>query len=62
MRLILRGVLFVLAFSLGLNALAQDTEKPKEKPKKEKKEKPLKKKELTQFVDPFIGTGGHGHT
>jgi len=21
-----------------------------------------KKKDLTQFVDPFIGTGGHGHT
>jgi putative alpha-1,2-mannosidase len=62
MRLILRGVLFVIALSFTIAASAQDTTKTVVKPKKEKKEKPLKKKELTQFVNPFIGTGGHGHT
>ncbi|MEO7212410.1 GH92 family glycosyl hydrolase [Mucilaginibacter sp.] len=62
MRLILRGVLVVFALGFTICASAQDEAKPAGKPKKEKKEKPLKKKELTQFVNPFIGTGGHGHT
>lgn len=30
--------------------------------KKEKPLKPLKKLDYTKLVDPFIGTGGHGHT
>jgi putative alpha-1,2-mannosidase len=55
MRLILRGVILVAAVLFVSDAPAQET-------KKKEKEKPLKKKELTQFVDPFIGTGGHGHT
>lgn len=62
MRLIIRGALLVFILSSALGASAQDTAKTAAKPKKEKKEKPLKKKELTQFVNPFIGTGGHGHT
>jgi putative alpha-1,2-mannosidase len=45
MRLIVRGVVIVLALFAAFNASAQK-----------------KKKDLTQFVDPFIGTGGHGHT
>ncbi|RFZ84911.1 glycoside hydrolase family 92 protein [Mucilaginibacter terrenus] len=50
MRSVLQGVSVVFVLLFTLNAWAQ------------KKERPLKKKELTQFVDPFIGTGGHGHT
>lgn len=45
MRLIVRGVVIVLALFAVADASAQK-----------------KKKDLTQFVDPFIGTGGHGHT
>lgn len=30
--------------------------------KTEKKEEKVTKKELASYVDPFIGTGGHGHT
>ncbi|WP_374950368.1 GH92 family glycosyl hydrolase [Mucilaginibacter sp.] len=52
MRLILRGTAVVVCMLVLLNASAQ----------KKEKEKPLKIKELTQYVDPFIGTGGHGHT
>ncbi|AMR33365.1 hypothetical protein A0256_19040 [Mucilaginibacter sp. PAMC 26640] len=59
MRFVLRGLLFLFAFNYTLGAFAQDVEKSKDQ---QKKEKPLKKRELTQFVDPFIGTGGHGHT
>jgi putative alpha-1,2-mannosidase len=52
MRLILRSTVVVFALLSAFCASAQ----------KKEKEKPLKIKELTQFVDPFIGTGGHGHT
>lgn len=50
MRLILRGTLALFTLLCGVSAVAQ------------KKEKPLKFKDLSQYVDPFIGTGGHGHT
>ena len=61
MKLVLRGVLLVWALVISIAASAQVSDVAADK-KKEKKEKPLKKRELTQFVDPFIGTGGHGHT
>lgn len=53
MRYGLRG-LVIAGFMLG--AVCASAQKKKDK------EKPLKKKELTQYVNPFIGTGSHGHT
>ncbi|MBD1391921.1 GH92 family glycosyl hydrolase [Mucilaginibacter glaciei] len=50
MRLILRGTVIIIAILFTISAFAQ------------KKEKPLKLKDLSQYVNPFIGTGGHGHT
>jgi putative alpha-1,2-mannosidase len=51
MRLMYRGIVLVLVLFAAFSASAQNKEKKKKK-----------KGDYTQFVDPFIGTGGHGHT
>ena len=51
MRSLYRGVVLVLVLFAAFTASAQIKEKRKKK-----------KVDYTQFVDPFIGTGGHGHT